>query len=188
MTEEEWLTATDPRKMLPLVSLKASDRKLILLAVQCWQRPGRYASQRTAIALLSEQVISGKKRFPELVSALSTMKFDREQYPPSVRWWVNIGVRNVVVADGQDREPAGWLRCVFGNPFRPVAADPSWLTPTVVALAYAIYADRAFDRMPVLADALEEAGCDHHDVLAHCRGDGPHVRGCWVVDLVIGKS
>jgi hypothetical protein len=76
---------------------------------------------------------------------------------------------------------------IFGNPFRPVAHDLSWLTPTVVALADAIYADRAFDRMPVLADALEEAGCDHSDVLAHCRGDGPHARVCWVVDLVLGK-
>jgi hypothetical protein len=80
------------------------------------------------------------------------------------------------------------LRDIFGNPFRPVTFDPRWLTATVVALATGIYAERAFDRMPILADALEEAGCDHADILAHCRGDGPHVRGCWVVDLVLGKS
>jgi hypothetical protein len=79
-------------------------------------------------------------------------------------------------------------RDIFGNPFRPVTVDPSWRTPTVTALAEAIYADRAFDRPPVLADALEEAGCDNADVLAHCRGDGPHVRGCWVVDLVLGEN
>jgi hypothetical protein len=76
---------------------------------------------------------------------------------------------------------------IFGNPLRPVTADPRWLTSTAVALAQAIYADRAFDRLPILADALEEAGCDSQDVLAHLRGDGPHVRGCWVVDLVLGK-
>lgn len=76
----------------------------------------------------------------------------------------------------------------FGNPFRPVTLDPHWQSETVVALAAGIYDERAFDRMPILADALEEAGCDHADVLAHCRGDGPHVRGCWVVDLVLGKS
>jgi hypothetical protein len=77
---------------------------------------------------------------------------------------------------------------VFGNPFRPVALDPSWLTSTVVQLAQGIYADRAFDRLPILADALQDAGCEHPDVLAHCRSDGPHVRGCWVADLLLGKS
>jgi hypothetical protein len=83
---------------------------------------------------------------------------------------------------------ADLLRDIFGNPFRPVATNPRWRSETVVALASGIYAERAFDRMPILADALEEAGCDHADILAHCRGDGPHVRGCWVVDLVLGKS
>jgi len=80
------------------------------------------------------------------------------------------------------------LRCIVGNPYRPVIIDPTWLTSTVTSLAAGIYADRAFDRMPILADALEEAGCDHADILTHCRGDGPHVRGCWVVDLVLGKE
>lgn len=83
---------------------------------------------------------------------------------------------------------ANLLRDIVGNPSRPVTFDPTWRSDTVVALAEAIYADRAFDRLPILADALEEAGCDHSDVLAHCRGPGPHVRGCWVVDLVLGKS
>ena len=80
------------------------------------------------------------------------------------------------------------LREVFGNPFRPVSLDPRWRSETVVALAAGIYAERAFDRMPILADALEDAGCDHADILAHCRGDEPHVRGCWLVDLLLGKS
>jgi hypothetical protein len=83
---------------------------------------------------------------------------------------------------------AALLRCIFGNPFRPVAVDPAWLTPTVVQLAQGIYDDRAFDRLPILADALQDAGCDNDDVLNHCRDDGPHARGCWVVDLVLGKS
>jgi hypothetical protein len=71
---------------------------------------------------------------------------------------------------------------------RGVAFDPCWRSETAVSLASAIYAERAFDRLPILADALEEAGCDHPDILAHCRGDGPHARGCWVVDLVLNKS
>ncbi|VTU02814.1 Uncharacterized protein (Fragment) OS=uncultured bacterium PE=4 SV=1 [Gemmataceae bacterium] len=86
-----------------------------------------------------------------------------------------------------------WTLCrmaedIFGNPFRVVAIDPQWLTSDVLALARGIYDERAFDRMPILADALQDAGCDSADVLDHCRGPGPHVRGCWVVDLVLGKG
>ena len=76
----------------------------------------------------------------------------------------------------------------FGDPRGPVARDPSWLTETVLALAQGIYVERAFDRLPILADALEDAGCDNADVLGHCRGPGPHVRGCWVIDLLLGKE
>jgi hypothetical protein len=83
---------------------------------------------------------------------------------------------------------ADTMRCVVGNPFRSVAADPAWRTPTVVALARQMYESREFAAMPILADALQDTGCDNADVLDHCRGDGPHVRGCWVVDLVLGKS
>jgi hypothetical protein len=86
------------------------------------------------------------------------------------------------------RTRADLFRDIIGNPFRPVTADPSWLTSTVVSLAEGIYADRAFDRLPILADALQDAGCDNPDVLEHCHGPGPHVRGCWVVDLILGKA
>jgi hypothetical protein len=76
-------------------------------------------------------------------------------------------------------------------PFRPVSADPSWLSwngGTVPKVAKAIYQERAYDRLPVLADALEEAGCTDQEVLEHCRGPGPHARGCWVLDLLLGKE
>ncbi len=89
--------------------------------------------------------------------------------------------------DSPHQVARGLILCTLGNPFRPVTLEPAWLTSTVRSLAEGIYAERAFDRMPILADALEEAGCDNADLLAHCRGDGPHVRGCWVVDLVLGK-
>jgi hypothetical protein len=79
------------------------------------------------------------------------------------------------------------IREIFGNPFRPATADPAWLTATVVSLATAIYDDRAFDRLPILADALEDAGCTNEEILNHCRQPGEHVRGCWAVDLVLGK-
>jgi len=80
------------------------------------------------------------------------------------------------------------LREILGNPFRPVAILPDWRTSTAVGLAQSMYESRNFSPMPILADALEEAGCDNPDILSHCRGDGPHVRGCWVVDLVLGKA
>jgi len=69
------------------------------------------------------------------------------------------------------------LRCIFANPFRPVSIDPVWLTSTVVALANGIYQDHAFDRMPILADALQDAGCDNEGMLTHCRSEGVHVPG-----------
>lgn len=77
------------------------------------------------------------------------------------------------------------FRDIFGNPFRPVAFDPPWLTSTVLALANGIYSDKAFDCMPILADALQDAGCDNEEVLQHCRGENVYVRGCWVVDLLL---
>ena len=83
---------------------------------------------------------------------------------------------------------AGLLREIIGNPFRSPTFAPAWRSAAVIGIARAIYADRAFDRMPILADALQDAGCDHADVLEHCRGPGPHVRGCWVVDLLRGKE
>ncbi len=106
---------------------------------------------------------------------------------------------------------ASLLRDIVGNPFRslnppwlmseegskvrdwPQFANLrfkiEWLTTDVLALATGIYEDRAFDRMPILADALQDAECDNDDILTHCRdAKGVHVRGCWVVDLVLGKS
>ncbi|MBN9519490.1 hypothetical protein J0H58_13365 [bacterium] len=80
------------------------------------------------------------------------------------------------------------VRDIFGNPFQPVTFEPSWRTTAVDGLATGIYEEKAFDRLPVLADALEDAGCSDGDILDHCRSQGEHVRGCWVVDLILGKS
>lgn len=83
---------------------------------------------------------------------------------------------------------ADLLREVVGNPFRPIRADPAWVTPTVVDLVRSTYAERAFDRLPALADALAEAGCDSEDLLGHCRNGRPHVRGCWALELILGTA
>jgi hypothetical protein len=85
------------------------------------------------------------------------------------------------------------LRCTFKNPFRSAILDQRWLTPTVTSLAAA--ADEALPtgdldpfRLAILADALEEAGCTNADIMNHLRHPGEHVRGCWVVDLILGKE
>ena len=101
-----------------------------------------------------------------------------------VTFWIERAV-------GPDHNPqlADLLRDIFGNPFRPAAFDPAWRTGTVLALATQMYESRDFGAMPILADALQDAGCTSEDVLNHCRdAHATHVRGCWVVDLVLGKG
>jgi hypothetical protein len=81
------------------------------------------------------------------------------------------------------------FRDIFGNPFRPVSFSDEWRTSDVILLARGIYAERAFDRMPILADALQDAGCDADNILTHLRDvTATHVRGCWALDLVLGKE
>jgi hypothetical protein len=94
----------------------------------------------------------------------------------------------------EERFQAGVLREVVSNPFRAVSIDPSWRTPAVLALTQATYDNRILpagtldpDRLAVLSDSLEEAGCGDAEFLSHLRQPAPHVRGCWVVDAILGK-
>lgn len=96
------------------------------------------------------------------------------------------GAWNSCCTGGADA--ADLIREIFGNPLQPVDLDRSWLTDAVLALAKVIYEERRYDEMPILADALEEAGCRHAEILNHCRSDAEHVRGCWVVDLLLDKK
>jgi hypothetical protein len=100
---------------------------------------------------------------------------------------------------GYDPEaPPDLLRCIFGNPLRPVAVNPTWLTwqgGTAARLAWAAYDHRELlsgrlgnARLGVLADALAEAGCTHGQLLAHLRSGGGHVRGCCAVDALLGRG
>lgn len=112
----------------------------------------------------------------------------------AVRWHpgdlASDNVRSLLVADpeSESKAQALLLHDIFGNPFRPVTFRTDWLTPTITRLAQSAYEDRRFDLLPILADALEEAGCDNTDILDHCRTFPVHVRGCWVVDQILGKS
>jgi hypothetical protein len=112
----------------------------------------------------------------------------RQEWPP-IYWEVRAS---------EYAQQAGLLRDLFGNPFRLVTLSPAiltWNDSTVIRLAQAAYDERHLPagtldsgRLAVLADALEEAGCSDADILGHLRGPGPHVRGCWAVDLCLGKS
>jgi hypothetical protein len=103
------------------------------------------------------------------------------------------GVRGEAGPEGKAQ--GGLLVEIHGNPLWPVAPDPRWRTEQVVRLAQAAYDHRLLpggeleaDRLAVLADALEEAGCTDWDVLTHLRRPGPHVRGCWALELLLGKG
>jgi hypothetical protein len=108
-------------------------------------------------------------------------------YHAVVSDWRPKGLADVAMED-ELRAHRRLMREVFGNPFRPVRFDPGWRAPAVAALAARIYAERDFAALPVLADLLEEAGCTAAQVLAHLRTGTGHVRGCWALDLVLGKS
>jgi hypothetical protein len=214
MTEREWLNAASPGPMLQHLARKLSDRKLRVFSCACCRRvwdvipedEGRravevaeqYADRAATGRALKAALTAAARSTPEDEDVIYSRAAFRSQQAMLAALNAAGKRQNMVyapysaadaAADG-DREPAEQaelLRDIVGNPFRPVTLEPAWLTPTVVQLARGIYDERAFDRLPILADALQDAGCDN-DVLAHCRGPGPHVRGCWVVDLVLGKS
>jgi hypothetical protein len=99
------------------------------------------------------------------------------------RWAEDDAVRHAAEAE-EERVQVALLRDVFGDPFCPVSFAPAWCTPQALAIARRAYEERRWEDLPLLADALEEAGCTDETILSHLRGPGPHVRGCWVVDLV----
>jgi hypothetical protein len=219
MTEEEWLTATDPQPLLESLEGNASARKLRLFAVTCCRQTShliRYANswkaletaERYADRLVPWQVLQQtvETAYTPYEGRVSDMVSEAANIDPEFSCWraeraAEQAMRVISEAIGDHQTDCGLkplqsdrLRDIF-NPFRPVTLDRSWLTPTVRSLAQAIYEDRQlpsglFDnqRMDVLADALEEAGCDNADILGHLQNGGDHVRGCWAIDLLLGKE
>jgi hypothetical protein len=218
MTEAEWLGCTDNRVLLGFLSGKGSKRKKRLFACGCFRSLGS-ALEGGLVLLqkavqLAEELAEGSMIQLQAETLLRSLSECHLYSSSNVLDPLAIGESLICPDDKVDtvaqnaayfslcialHRKLSWrranvcdlLRCIFGNPFRPVAVGPSWLTwndGTVVKIAQAIYYDRAFDRLPVLADALEEAGCHEPDILAHCRQPGEHVRGCWGVDLILGKE
>jgi hypothetical protein len=213
MTEAEWLTCDDPRAMLEFLRGKATGRPLAFFAVACCLADPcimRDARSRRAI-LWSERLLDGLVRLDDpdgpsdgdcylmgtvanrcMAVAIDVAEGDLAAAVGDV--FEMLGV----IEDSEDevaalllRKAASFARCVFGNPFAALKFDTAWLAwneGIVPRLAEGIYADRGFDRLPILADALEEAGCADDALLSHLRSPGPHVRGCWAVDLLLGKQ
>src|SRR5262245_1248022 len=216
MTEAEWLASTEVRKLLFYLrgSGRASDRRLRLFAVSCCRRLWHLLADdpiRRAI-LVVERHTDEQADDRELAEARQAAMAAQGRWPPwPTMAQMNAGTAAVACTAGPfaAAKQASWdvegalraeavtdlLHGLFANAFRPVALDPTWRTAEVMALATAAYEERILpagtldrDRLAVLADALEDAGCDNADILAHLRGPGPHVRGCWVLDLLLGKQ
>jgi hypothetical protein len=194
MTEDAWFRLTRPYRMLGHVAAAATERRLRLLAVACqrWSYPFR-ESAAEAVLLAVERLADGIETTDDVAMLGALPVWER-------RSWNRGPAQAVTVAGMQGALPAhrsneveraaqcALIRDIFGNPFRPVALSPEWRTDTAVTLTRQMYESRDFSDMPILADTLEEGGCDSADTLDHCRGAGPHVRGCCVVDQLSGKS
>jgi hypothetical protein len=218
MSEKEWLTCADPLPMLQFAGHRISDRQFRLFVCACCRRiwhllapirsrravevaelyadgiaraeelwwAGQGAWEKVNRATFREGRIAASVRFSQ-EQALSAAAYTTEQDRESLRHaLISVGC---VDRDGETR--AALLRDIVGNPFRPVTAESASLARrnlVAVQLAQTIYEQRTFADVPILADALEEAGCTSADLLSHCRGPGPHVRGCFALDLILGKS
>jgi hypothetical protein len=213
VTEEVWTASEDPDSLLDAAKAmkQLPARKARLFASGCFRlvwdriqaddiRLAVEMSDSRADKKISQQELEGH-RYPMTVAsdnvrswlAVAIQSLATSNLSTSyVAWQVRTSTQNDIYRHARRgipcRSQADLVREVVGNPFRPVLFDSRWRTSDVVGLARAIYEDKAFERMPILADALMDAGCEDEQVISHCRGDGPHVRGCWVVDLVLGKE
>jgi hypothetical protein len=190
--EAVWESCASPYDLLLYAGPLATERKLLLFACECqrriWHLLEADAPSRTWVVPLESYADGHLARTLLPADLVEVAAIDVAN-----RWArdaILVNFRASHSLDGDEiRAQATLARDLFGPlPFRPVALSPEWRTDTAVALARQMYESRDFGAMAILADALQDAGCDSADVLDHCRGPGPHVRGCWVVDLVLGKE
>ncbi len=195
--EAEWLACNDPAALVECGAKQATERKPRLFACACCRQLWRRLDHRDRVLVeKAEQYADGFVTRKELARAAGTpgyrpgiSRIAWEAADPSPR--ALIVVRVAWDSDADAAWLAALVRDIFGNPFRRPHLDWAWLKwegGTVARLAEGAYQDRAFDRLPVLADALEEAGCADTDILSHLRGGGPHARGCWALDLLLGRE
>jgi hypothetical protein len=193
VTEAEWLAGTNFKRMLEFAGGKVSQRKLQLYAVACHRRvPAPWPDEGVALFQTLELFADGRATFAELEDAYFSV-WEGEIGPGPYGWRDAYLVAETAWNFAADRPAEAraqqqLARCLFGNPFWPIIFDPAWGTATTTAVARANYEDRRFSELPILGDALDDAGCTDAALLDHCRGPGPHARGCWVVDLLLANS
>jgi hypothetical protein len=214
MTPEEWHASDDVLLLLQAAAGTASDRRLRVYMLACCESvtpPLTVNCFERAVHLLRQQIAGpvyprAVRRVQEAIRAERaglTLPSDLDEWidaaelvvislNPHTAWLLTASLLQASsneplppIALRQSRKYADLVREVIRPPHATPFAD-GWRTETVRLLADAIHTDQAFDRLPIHADALEEAGCDNAELLAHCRGPGPHVRGCWALDLVRG--
>lgn len=196
---------------------KAGRRKLRLFACACcrvvWELlPDERLRDAVRVAERFADGLATKDELAAARAAIESLSYDQGQFGRSltgVRVAIDMAIATtypraydaafsmtaymtplagVMGSESADAYLCGLFRCLFGNPFRPAAIDPRWRTSTVLGLARAIDEGRTYDRLPILADALEDAECDDDALLAHCRDGGPHARGCWAIDGVLAAT
>jgi hypothetical protein len=181
MTESDWLTGENAGPMFAFVTEKLSERKRQLFISACigrfWKRIASPAGRERAAA-------GGPAVRATAIGALSAaLPF---LFSPT------FAVGSLTSALREElAEASRLLREIVGNPFRPVRVEPAWLKwndGVVVKMGKAIDDAGRYADLPILADALEDAGCDNADLLSHCRTPGGHAAGCWAVDLLLGKE
>jgi hypothetical protein len=212
MSADDWDRSLAPRVMFPHVREAAPQRKLRLFTCAVcravWDRitnedcrRGVEVAERFADGEASDRTRRDAQR---RVNVVLDVRGKRDLLRLCVSWaltkpgkWdvslaaevVSHNSLCVVKGPKMRRTQADLIRCIFGNPFREVEFDTTWRTDTAVSLARGMYESRDFGAMPILADALQDAGCDSEHVLNHCRdAKATHARGCWVVDAVLGKA
>jgi hypothetical protein len=208
MTESEWLARTNPDPMLQFLCATASARKLRLFACACVRRVWRYLTDDR-----SRQAVEIAERFADRLATSKQLAKARQQAAWAAAWAGQGDAAEAAAWSAAGTDETGWaqivaaraglaervnevqqvpqcelLRDIFGNPFREGGVEPRWLSRKLLKLSSSMYDARSFDRMPELGDLLERAGCSDADLLGHCRFPGEHVRGCWVVDLLLGKK
>jgi hypothetical protein len=215
MTEQEWLTCDDPQPMLAHFDENMSRRKARLLACACCRKMWTSLNDSNReLILTAERYVDGQakkgelpagfKQFRRLGAAEQAVALTAYRHASlnTLMSAIHEAVREIArhgrgahfgeALVAERAALAVLIRDIFGPlPFRPVAIDPAWLRwnhGTVPAIARRIYDERAFHDLPILADALEDAGCTDADLLAHCRCGGGHVRGCWALDLLLSRA
>ena len=204
MTEAEWKACDDPERVLGFLQINDAGARLLRLLACAGCRtvwPWLNDERSRAAVEMAEEYADGRTTSEELRVAASkahdaAVSF-RDKAPndfdvSSRAFYATqepVNAARAILMRCQTRARRKLVHEIFGNPYRPITFSPEWRTDTAMSLARQMYEAREFGAMPILADALQDVGCDANDLLNHLRDTtATHVRGCWALDLVLGKE